>query len=120
MGREKKLFSCALLAAISTAAAFAGGGGVLECYTKVWVNSTCTGSCGGSYTICPGSVKCIKTATGKKTKVNLGVVQVTCQDYIGGTGQCTQNGFQCTGGTPVAGGSTIVTVNADDCTGACP
>lgn len=121
MYHEKKLLICALVAAMSGAAAFGGGGGgVFDCFTKVWVNSTCTGSCGSSYTICPGSVKCIGSPTGTKTKVNLGMQQVTCRDYTGGTGQCTQNGMVCTGGTLVIGGSTIVTVNVDDCTGSCP
>jgi hypothetical protein len=121
MDKRSRMYITALLVMkVFALGAWAGGGGGLTCLTKTWVNSTCSGSCGSSYTICPGAVKCVKTATGKDKKIDLGMQQIACRDYVGGTGQCTSNGFQCSGGTYLGASSTLVIVATEDCTGTCP
>lgn len=96
-----------------------GGGPALPCWEERWFNSTCTGQCGVTYTICPGTVQCDHAAQGNSKFSILTQGPYQCQDDVGGTGTCWITSH-CTGGVPTSPPSTTVIIWKQSCSGTCP
>ncbi len=91
-----------------------GGGPFPHCLSQFWVNKSCSGSCPTLYTICPGKVMCLFTASGDTSASPFSPTSVACWDYTGGTGTCNVTTL-CTGGTFFGMSTTSVTVQVQTC-----
>ncbi|QOJ00253.1 MAG: hypothetical protein HRU70_07025 [Phycisphaeraceae bacterium] len=95
----------------------------LPCWLPKWTRFNCLGSCGSAYCICPTRIRCMPDTKGGRRLGQLYLSgQITCEEYIGGTGSCNHT-EQCDGGSlavPQLGSCITNNVSSQTCPEKCP